>query len=385
MPELVRWLRENPHVVRPDVGTVHHATRHLTKMERKRLFSLEIEQMRTAEGRWFEGIIYEKFLELGAQTDAIGSVILKGDDARFGRRAVTLGQNGIFYSRLGDITVRGNGQDLAEFDLLLVDETGRVVFGEVVTSPSDMKEFEKEIAYKKRLLGYLFNQQSVPFILVSSMDLSQYAVVKRLMRDRENIILMATSCSEIKGLLGVQKITRQVPPPRNGGKFISALDLSVQRPFDYQKFHDGERNRVFAGVSDHQDIKNSVPSAETGGLVKKILYGTLYPSAVKKLCSSHDILIKGKLIPYEDVRKDYSKVVLATDLPGYEPLVYLRSRQKREYLKMVQDRDGNFKFERFTPSRVGFFLWLESLTPTLGSRITTLLLEAFSPHPVRRS
>lgn len=64
-------------------------------------------------------------------------------------------------------------------------------------------------------------------------------------------------------------------------------------------------------------------------------------------------------------------MILATDLPDYEPLVYLRPRNKKEYLKMVQDKEGNFKFERRTPPKVGFFLWLESIGPTLGSRITT--------------
>jgi hypothetical protein len=76
----------------------------------------------------------------------------------------------------------------------------------------------------------------------------------------------------------------------------------------------------------------------------------------------------------------YSKAVLATDLPGYEPIVYLRQRRKQEYLKMVRNGDGNFKFERYTPPKVGFFLWLESLTPTLGGRITWSLLEAFSSN-----
>ena len=77
---------------------------------------------------------------------------------------------------------------------------------------------------------------------------------------------------------------------------------------------------------------------------------------------------------------NFSKVILATDLPGYEPLVYLRSKSKREYLKMVQDKEGNFKFERRTPPKVGFFLWLESLPPTLGSRITHQILSTFSPE-----
>ena len=48
---------------------------------------------------------------------------------------------------------------------------------------------------------------------------------------------------------------------------------------------------------------------------------------------------------------------------------------------MIQYKDGHFKFERPTPSRVGFFLWLESIQPTLGTRITLRLLDAFSIGP----
>ena len=44
---------------------------------------------------------------------------------------------------------------------------------------------------------------------------------------------------------------------------------------------------------------------------------------------------------------------------------------------MVQAKDGHFKFERPTPPKVGFFLWLETLQPTLGVKITMDLLETF--------
>jgi hypothetical protein len=48
---------------------------------------------------------------------------------------------------------------------------------------------------------------------------------------------------------------------------------------------------------------------------------------------------------------------------------------------MIQDKSGNFRFERATPSTVGFYLWLESLPPTLGSKISLQLLDAFRPEP----
>ena len=381
MVSLVPWLRANSGIVQPDARIARRAMRHLTGIERKKLFSPDIEHMRTAEGRWYEAMIYERFLDIAFQSDAIQAMALKGADAPRKRRAITLGQNGIFYSRLGDITVRGNGQDLAEFDLLMVDGDGQVAFGEVVTSPSDMKEFEIEIQYKKRLLGYLFDQKSVPFLLVSSFDISQYSVVRRLMKEPANINIHTRSCEEIKAMMRTspQASLQRVDPCES---WIRATDLSIRMPFEYQKYHDGERNRICSGVANREDIRHSAASGETGRLVKKVLYGSLYPSAVKKLCTEREIIVRGRVYDYNDLKQDFSKVVFATDLPDYDPIVYLRSRHKREYFKMVQNREGNFKFERATPSRVGFFLWLESLPPTLGSRITGLLLDAFSPASV---
>ena len=56
--------------------------------------------------------------------------------------------------------------------------------------------------------------------------------------------------------------------------------------------------------------------------------------------------MRGEQIGYTDIMNNYSKAVLATDLPGFDPIIYLRNRRKQEYLKMVQNGDGNFKFER---------------------------------------
>ena len=65
-------------------------------------------------------------------------------------------------------------------------------------------------------------------------------------------------------------------------------------------------------------------------------------------------------------------------MPDYELIIYLRSRQKKEYDKMIQLKDGHFKFERPTPPKVGFFLWLESIQPTLGARATLQVLDNFT-------
>jgi hypothetical protein len=350
----------------------------MNQLERKKIFSPDIEPMRTAEGRWFEAIIYEMFLEISLKSDRIKYIARKGADAPRGGIPARLGQDGVFYSKYGDITFRGNGQDLAEFDLVLVDSHNRVAFGEVVTSPSDLKEFEIEIAFKKRLLGYLYHQEHVPFLLISSFDLSNYSVVKRLAADPDNAIIHTSSCEEIKSLVKHYRPRILYTKPKNHPKLICATDIAIKCPVNYGKFHDEFRNRIFTEITRGTARKNFNPVTPEEGLVKKVLYGALYPHAIKSVCEQYGLVVKGKPVGYADFFKYFSKAIIAMDLPGYELIIYLRSRQKREYFKMIQTKEGHFRFERPTPSRVGFFIWLESLSPTLGTNLSVKTLETFS-------
>jgi hypothetical protein len=375
---MIPWLNANFRHFKPTAAIAINATRHMNKLERKKLFSPDIEPMRTAEGRWFEAIVYEMFLDISKKSDTIKYLARKGADAPDRRENVKIGQNGLFYSKYGDITIRGNGQDLAEFDMLLVDSDNHIAFAEVVTSPSDLKEFEVEIAYKKRLIGYLYGQKITPFLLVSSFDLSNYTVVKRLAKDRTNAIIHTSSCEQIKSLVKHYRPRIIYNLPENHPKLIRATDIPMKHPFDYKHYHDEVKNRLFTEISHATGRIQPVIKDQTGQLVKKVLYGGLFPPAIKAVCDTYGMTVKGKTITPEEFPKYYSKAIIATDLPDYELIIYLRSTQKKEYHKMIQMKDGHFKFERPTPPKVGFFLWLESIQPTLGARITLQTLDAFS-------
>jgi hypothetical protein len=375
---MIPWLNLNFKHFKPNAQIALNATRHMNKIERKKLFSPDIEPMRTAEGRWFEAIVYEMFLEISKNSDRIKYLAMKGADAPHQREGAGLGQNGIFYSKYGDITVRGNGQDLAEFDLLLVNSDNHIAFAEVVTSPADLKEFEQEIEFKKKLLGYIYNQKVTPFLLVSSFDLSNYSVVKRLAKDKTNAIIHTSSCEQIKSLVKHYRSRILYNNPDNHPKLIRATDIPIKNPFDYKRYHDEVRNRFFTEIAKTCGPKNMEITDQTGQLVKKVLYGGLFPPAIKALCDAYGLFVKGKKIEYAEFSTYYSKAIIATDLPGFELIIYLRSRQKKEYHKMVQVKDGHFKYERPTPPKVGFFLWLEAIQPSLGTRITLQVLDTFS-------
>lgn len=375
---MIPWLNSNFQHFKPNAMIALNATRHMNKIERKKLFSPDIEPMRTAEGRWFEAIVYEMFLDISRKSDTIRYLAMKGADAPGKREDVRIGQNGLFYSKYGDMTVRGNGQDLAEFDLMLVDADNHVAFAEVVTSPSDLKEFEVEIAYKKKLLGYLYAQKITPFLLVSSFDLSNYSVVKRLAKDKTNAIIHTSSCEQIKSLVKHYRPRILYNLPENHPKLIPATSIPLKHPFDYKSYHDAVKNRIFTEVARSTGPVRPLITDQTGQLVKKVLYGALFPPAISAVCDTYGLQVRGKKVEAGEFSRLYSKAILATDMPGYELIIYLRSRQKKEYHKMIQLKDGHFKFERPTPPKVGFFLWLESIQPTLGARAALQVIDNFS-------
>ena len=374
MGDLTAFLSSQSELFHPRESLVVRATRHLNRGERRKLFSTDIGSMRTAEGRWYEAVIYETFLEISQKNNYLKYITAKGADAPKRRARIKLGQNGFYYSRSGDITIRGNGQDLAEFDILLIYYNNQVVFAEVITSPSDLKEFEIEIEYKKRLLGYLFSQYPVYFILVSSIDISNSLVVRKLLKSPENAFVLTDSCEQIKVHLMNEPIYEVPRIPFYHPKVVYAIDISIKTGFDYLAFHNKERDMFLRLISDNSLTWKSKIVYNPPEVVKKVLFGALFPSAVKKICENYKFTIKGECLSYQDIMNYFSKVVLAMDLPDKCFIIYLRSKQRKEYLKMVQDRNGIFKFERYTPSKVGFFLWLEALTPTLGSKIAGTII-----------
>jgi hypothetical protein len=375
---MIRWLNHHFTSLRPDRAAAMSALRHLSKGQKKNLFSQDLGTMKTAEGRWYEALIYEMMLRLAVSSDSIGRVVSKGADARIRRLKVQLGQNGLFYSQSGDIKVRGNGQDLAEFDLLLLGRDGSIAFGEIVTSAANLNELEEEIAYKKRLLGYLFGQEKVPFMLISSVDISRVSAVRRLLRDPVNTLLSTATCEEIKTLIRPEHLTAHIPRPPPNPKLVEAPELALARPFDYKNLHDTQRSRLLSSL---WDPKKGLPAGAAGDgtdLVKKVLLGALFPPAVRVLGQEVRLRVGDRVIPPGEILHRYSKVIPAVNLPDGESLLYLKSREKRHYLKMVRSGERTFRFESNRSYKMlGFYLWLQDIQPSLGSRVTHQVLTRY--------
>jgi hypothetical protein len=377
---MINWLDVHFSNYKTTKGLAKRAVRHLKKSEKKELFSKDLSQMRGAEGRWYESLIYEMVLDIAVKSDLVANIVRKGADAPFPPPEIGPGDNGLFYSNRGDIKICGNGQDIAEVDLLLVDATGSIAFAEIVTSPADLKGLEQEVHYKKRLLGYIYGQVSVPFLLFSSVDISRSSIIQRLVREPDSVLIVTRPCEELKSLLRSAD-TRGVPrKPVSHPKFVSLDAIQPPRKFDYKQLHDLRRDRVLELMMSGGGREEFAKPDEIPPIVKKILFGALHPSGIRTFCGDKGLVIRDHQHSCEDVMKKYSKVILAVDLPGFEPVIYLRVRNKKEYLKMVPRKTGGFRVEsKRSPRMKGFFWWLESIEPALGARVMQRYAKEFLP------
>lgn len=363
---MLSWITEQFERYKPERSVAVRALRHMRPAERKNLFSEDIMLMRTAEGYWFENLIYEQLIRIAEQTNTIKKIVRKGADVKRKKIRTELGINSVYSAEKGDIRVRGNGQDLAEVDLLLFDKNDKVVFCEIVTSPADLKDLEAEIIYKKKLFGYLFSQDHVGFILFSSVDIANTQVVRRLKSDPDNAFICTRECEVMKSCLRGLRITSLPTQQENSPKLVRAEDLITQ-PFDYKKLHDEALSQLYFAMEHGLTANQYFDNPSVSPLIKKVICGGLYPSAIKALIQKYGLRVKCEELKTDTIFDEYSKVILAVDFPEIEPVIYLKPRKQRTYLKMVPASFGGFKFERLTPSRVGFYLWLESARPAVGA------------------
>jgi hypothetical protein len=381
---MISWLSRNRTSLCPTREIALRATRHLSRVQKRNLFSDDPGTMKAAEGRWYESMIYEMVLELSRNSEDIRGVVGKGADARGRKPQIGLGQNGLLHSRSGDIKIRGNGQDLAELDLLMMGSDGSVAFGEIVTSPANIRDIEDEVIYKKKLLGYLLGQDRVQFILFSSVDISRMATIRRMLKDPDNAFIATNSCEEIRNLLDPREIWQWTEKPFHSPKLLPIREFLTVRSFDYKQLHDQKRKEILDRLINNGGIQKVKPDRERWSPVKKILVGALYPNAVRILTSRIVFRIGEKRLTPEEVETRFAKVVMAINIPEGEPVFYMKLLRKREYLKMVRQKDGTFRCESArTRKMLGFFLWLESIQPTLGTAVTQKILSSpvFSVPP----
>ncbi len=370
--ELLKFLVEELKDLKPSKQLSLRAIRHMGKSHKKDLFSKNKHSQKNAEGHWFEAMIYEKISVLSEKSENIFWIIRKGADAPSKKQKHHLGQNGFSYDLSGNIIIRGNGQDLAEIDLLLLDADFNITFIEVSISKQNLKDFDKEIFFKRKLIKEVTGQQEISFLLISSIDLSRNSLIKRLLSSPNNYYVCTGPFEEVSSIIGLKEVRDYNKYRSDSTKLIGLTDVEMNPNFNYKERHDRCRRMLFKSMKKKESLNNLRSRIGTSSIVTKVLLGTLPPSGVKIFCGEKKIIIDDRLMKKEDVFKYISKFILAVSLPELRLTLYLKVqnkflkvKRKKTYLKCGAHSIDTFKFEKNIPVFVGFYRWLNSITATI--------------------
>src|SRR5215831_2738375 len=306
----------------------------------------EVERGR-ALGVLYEALVYECCCEIARRSEGSIRVVRKWADVpNQHREAPRLGQNGLFYNSKGDITLRGDGLDLAELDFLVFSRRGHVRFGEVVISRNNMDGLEDEIRYKKRVLDLLFGRDDSKGLLVAPIDLSSIKAAQSLVSSHTSDLVILPGLAE--AALTVAKIgsKKTVPSPENDEGLVLLRNALSQAHFDYRQIHEMERRRFLSRASSN-DV--SLTTEKWGDpLLKHLILGRLDHQAVGHVLSNWTFSFPNvdPTFKREQFDQIFSEMTLALRLSGLRPTLYLKPRGLHVLEKMGPTRESVFGFER---------------------------------------
>lgn len=337
------------------------AMRHLSPNKMRQLFSKNKKERRSALGKLYEYVIYEKMSSLSEKTKRF-HVIEKGNDVsnKF-KNKPKLGQNGLYYDRGGDIVARGNGQDLGEFDIILAPSKSEVIFAEVKNSNIISKELCRLIMYKKQLLNRLLNQK-VGFILISSFDIKNNNSVNSIINSKNDRFVKTASsedfCSTIKEL---SEKSYSPSNTKNKNKLLSEIKTT---DFNYKKIHNSCRKKVIKKILSDKPINFQ----QDDYFIKRLMIGKISKESMLGFLGEKAIIAKKNKLDIEKYNSQFSKIVLSLSFPDYRPTLYIKGMNERVYLKMGPVSQSTFKFERNILPITAFYNWLDIITNEISQK-----------------
>lgn len=373
------WMSNGLQSFHPSKEIVLRGLRHITEKTRQDLFSNNWHTKQNAVGQLYEAIIYERVLDL-TRADIGYALIKKGNDVWWRNRArPKLGQDGLFYDHNGATVVRGNGQDLGEFDLLLTNLQGEIAFAEVIISGNNIRELEDEVEYKRRLLKHLFSER-VEFVLITCSEIQNKIVVKRIASKPRSYLAITGGLDELLSNLKREDISKPTPNPSHGSRSVLLSSLK-QNEIKYSELHNRCRDEIVNAV-----IRGApVFFEEDSWLIKRLVLGSLSEASKRSLLEDKNIVVKKERLN-SDNSSGFSRFVLALRMPELRPEVYIKVLQKPVYLKMGPLTTSTFEFERnIRRSRTAFFDWLENVQPEIGPDLMNNILNRYLKDNVVRS
>ncbi len=340
-----------------DSMAIRYVLRYLSRKTIEDLWSTNSWRRGVAKGMLYEALLYELARE-GTLHPSVKTVVRKFSDVpKTLRTQALLGQNGLFYDNDGRIVARGNGTDLGEFDLLFLDRENHVNFAEIKSSGNNLMDFDREIAYKRKILDYHFCQSHTHCLVFCPSNVSCH--LSHVVSSDPYMTLVETQEMDLKVL---QKSSQPLEPS-NTNESICLTELS-QRTFHYNRIHDELREGIIAGYP-----LQSIETSEPASLVNRILLGSACESDLIWLLNFKQLSVEGKRLDPQNFFKNFQTITVSLSLLHRRPILFLRGRWEEVYLKMGPKSVSEFEFERnIWPHRTVLFDWLENVNQHCISR-----------------
>jgi len=321
-----------------------------------------------ATGYFYEATVYEMLLHITRSSNRIRYLTRKGADVSPERLRPypALGQDGFFYSPLGELKIRGNGVDLAEVDFVLEDSEGGLLFGESKISGKFLANgFVEDLSYKRRLLAYLFPNE-VQSILISPANLAENPQTL-LLNNSWNYFAKTEGIDEVLAGLTPEEIPSMTKTTRSNEKLVYWTDFRPARQLNYSKLHSATRDAILKGVNAGVKVQDLVKE-QGDSLLKNVWIGELNEQAIAALFEKKTLCIEDCNIGAELYHSRFSKIVLGLGLPECRPALYLRSKVRPSYIKLGPNTPSEFSFERLLQRKyTPYYDWLNSISVPISA------------------
>jgi len=276
--------------------------------------------------------------------------------------------------------------------MLIVDSKSQLYVIEITISDLNLKEFDKEIIYKRELLLKVTNYNKINFIIISSLNLLSRKPIIALSKMSDIYFINTGPYEKNKSHLAYPEVNNYLRKELVNEKIIDVNSLNINKKFDYNVYHDKVKSIIFSAMKSNKDIDIIKKELGEYTIVPKVIIGNLLPEAVNYLCRENVIVVNEDIFTAKEILKYFSNVILTVKLPDLRPAIYLKVKPRyigkkkiETYLKLGLKSNHMFSFERNIPIFAGFFKWLDTIKPTLGAKTTKSFCDYFSKKEVYRS
>ena len=338
-----------------------------------------------AVGYLYESIVYELIVKVVQESQELSSFVLRCADVprKLLNTRPRLGQDGFFYSKWGELVVRGDGMDLGEFDSLLFGRQGDVLSVEAMISRNNLAGLVKEIHYKRHLLSLLFDRP-VQFVVASAEDIAHTAAGQLLSREGGCWFARTAPIDDLLRKISLNDIENLRFEQTNIGKGVVARHVPITKTFSYRRIHDETRARLMDLLGSN-GRGEAIERIGEEPLLARIVIGWLDREALRQLADGWIFTIRGSPIDRDVIDGVAHGVILVLRLPEMRPSFYFKCENPEAFAKFGPFKDSEFGCESVIfPWTTPYFFSLDNNREVVSPSTLTRVLESCVTPKVAR-